>query len=86
MSELTNALSSLFISEDDELKKAKRVLLGAINIVAEFFPSDWSDQKREEEMNNLMAYYNNFEELMAAKGMTIQEYKIWAAKEIGYIN
>lgn len=85
MSELTNALGPLFVKEEDKLAKAKRVLLGAINIVAEFFPSDWDDNRREAEMANLMAYYNNFEELMAAKGMTIDEYKMWAAKEVGYL-
>ena len=82
MSELTNAISTLFI--DDELSKAKRLLLGAINIVAEFFPSDWGGDKREEVMLNNMAYYNNFEELMTAKGMTAMEYFVWACNEIGY--
>ena len=86
MSELTNALSNIFVKEDDELKKAKQCLLGAINIVAEFFPSDWSDQKREEEMNNLMGYYNNFEELMGQNGFTVQECLKYACREIGYIN
>lgn len=85
MSELANALSPLFVKENDELRNAKRLLSNIIDLVFYVWNNgSRTEEEREDKMNNLMAYYNNFEELMSAKGMTILEYLKWACNEIGY--
>ncbi len=64
-----------------DVKQAKRFLYDSINIVSEF----WSDDEKENKMLNAMGYYNNFEEDMAQRNMTPQEYLEYACNEIAYL-